>query len=464
MLSACAAGTSWNCVAEHFSRLHDPRVDGDAVSASRNVSEFFDVLRKPTARSQACAGPPPFPPAPCSQLQNLATCADLRNGRTESLLGVRLVLGITSAPDKWGAMRRDGIRQTWLRYPQVGCTVVYCFIVGRRVGLKREHARQRELSRLDEEASRHNDLLFLRHTLDGDGPFVTISKLHAWFRLATEMLGLVGGRTPSGGSSDGGAGADWSALSFEDAGPMSPRHVISYGGGSIVAESTAGGPGFATGPRGAAPRAALAVRHIAKVDDDTFLNIPELLQDLDSLHCHPHLYYGMFAYAGYNSRTFLKCGFDYSKGGGRYRKYGCATDSAEGGGAAHPPFPFTSGAFMLASTPLVVRFATLPQIGEFVSRSAFGHHTDEDVAMGFWISRFHRGGLRPAVTYVEVNKRLTNLGCYRHAGLYMPPRNRSVGMHFLKTPGGMRYVWSILVDGLKHNASRCRDWTGDGRL
>ena len=60
------------------------------------------------------------------------------------------------------------------------------------------------------------------------------------------------------------------------------------------------------------------VRHIAKVDDDTFLNLPVLQRDLDSLHCRKHLYYGIFAFAGYNSVTYTKCGFDYGNKGGRY--------------------------------------------------------------------------------------------------------------------------------------------------
>ena len=89
--------------------------------------------------------------------------------------------------------------------------------------------------------------------------------------------------------------------------------------------------------------------------------------------------------------------------------------------------------------------------------------TDEDVAMGFYISRFHLAGL-VRVLYVRVNERLTNLGCARNSGLYKPPRNRSVGIHFVKSAGGMAYVWSMLHDGAPHNATRCRHMSGDWRL
>ena len=83
--------------------------------------------------------------------------------------------------------------------------------------------------------------------------------------------------------------------------------------------------------------------------------------------------------------------------------------------------------------------------------------------MGFWLSRFHMGGVA-RVTYVRVNERLTNLGCALHNGLYKPPKNRSVAVHFVKRPGGMAYVWGLLVEGQKHNVTRCHQMTGDYRL
>ena len=49
------------------------------------------------------------------------------------------------------------------------------------------------------------------------------------------------------------------------------------------------------------------VRHIAKVDDDTFLNLPLLQRDLNSFHCAKHLYYGVFAFAGCSPQRFRKC-------------------------------------------------------------------------------------------------------------------------------------------------------------
>ena len=83
--------------------------------------------------------------------------------------------------------------------------------------------------------------------------------------------------------------------------------------------------------------------------------------------------------------------------------------------------------------------------------------------MGFWLSRLHAAKVAP-VTYVRVNDKLHNLGCARLNGLYKAPRNRSVAVHFVKTAGGMQYVWGVLVDHNKHNATICQQMTGDGRL
>ena len=65
---------------------------------------------------------------------------------------------------------------------------------------------------------------------------------------------------------------------------------------------------------------------------------------------------------------------------------------------------------------------------------------------------------------VRVNERLPNLGCFRNAGLYRPPHKSMIGMHFVKTAGGMQYVWGLLVDGERPNVSKCHKMTGDYRL
>ena len=65
---------------------------------------------------------------------------------------------------------------------------------------------------------------------------------------------------------------------------------------------------------------------------------------------------------------------------------------------------------------------------------------------------------------VRINERLPNLGCFMNRGLYRWPHKNMVGMHFVKTAGGMQYVWSAIHDGVPPNKTVCRQMTGDGRL
>lgn len=433
----------------HFDSSHTLSRDGSANGESRNVSRNFRMHGTKGAADQ-CQSPPSFTP-PTTR----ATCADLRASRFSALRGVRLVMGITSSPDKWGAKRRNGIRETWFRYDMMGQAAIACFVVGRR------GVRPRDSMALDREAQRHGDMIFLRATFDGKGPFVTITKLHAWFRIASEMLGLIdrGGGISSASSSSSSADGS-SSLAVEDFESLSASEVR-----RLHPES----------PRRVLASAELfeSVRHVAKVDDDTFIIVPKLLSELDSLHCQRNVYYGNFAFSGYNPITFTKCGFDYGPQGGRYRKYNCSNPE-QPHGAPYPPFPWSSGAVMLASTPLIARIAADAAVGSFVARSSDpaqphqpgmkpGHNTDEDVALGYWLSRFHLSGVA-RVTYVRVNDKLTNLGCRRNNGLYRTPQQKSVGVHFVKTAGGMQYVWGLVVDGEKPNITKCHRMTGDGRI
>ena len=65
---------------------------------------------------------------------------------------------------------------------------------------------------------------------------------------------------------------------------------------------------------------------------------------------------------------------------------------------------------------------------------------------------------------MRVNERLSNLGCQRSNGLYRTPKPHAVGVHFVKTANGMKYVWGLLVDGEKHNVTKCWMMSGDYRL
>ena len=169
---------------EHLSRGHFDDRDGDALALSRQCVQTYHFPKRALLR-QEC-GPRPVEDDSAGAAGPAATCSDLLAARASAFAHTRLVLGVTTSPDKWGAFRRDGIRRTWFQYgSDGGGGVLVCFVVG-RAGVKAAR-----LEALDAEAARTGDLVFLPFVRDGDGPFVTISKAHAWFRLACESLGLI---------------------------------------------------------------------------------------------------------------------------------------------------------------------------------------------------------------------------------------------------------------------------------
>ena len=82
--------------------------------------------------------------------------------------------------------------------------------------------------------------------------------------------------------------------------------------------------------------------------------------------------------------------------------------------------------------------------------------------MGFWLSRFHRSAVAP-ITYVRINERLTNLGCRMHSACTV--RRATIRSdRTRRVPAACEYVWGLLVNGDKHNVTKCHIMTGDYRL
>jgi hypothetical protein len=98
-----------------------------------------------------------------------------------------------------------------------------------------------------------------------------------------------------------------------------------------------------------------ALRYVAKVDEDSFVHLPNLEADLHRLSCAEarsakaggrtlastaSVYYGAGAFAGYHPTRYVMCGFSW-RGDEAYHRYGCAK------GGAHPPFPFVMGSLQV---------------------------------------------------------------------------------------------------------------------
>ena len=108
--AAASTATTINYL-DHLNRAHDTARDGDAVAISRSGPKVYPIMKLSRKHSLNTCGPPPF--GENSSGSRRATCADLLASRHSALSGVRLLLGITSPPQRHGQKQRNGIRRTW---------------------------------------------------------------------------------------------------------------------------------------------------------------------------------------------------------------------------------------------------------------------------------------------------------------------------------------------------------------
>lgn len=271
----------------------------------------------------------------------------------------------------------------------------------------RLHVPPATLARADRESTERRDILWLPNT--ADGCYLTVSKIHDFWLAASARL--------------------------------SPANA-SRGSG---------------------------LQHVAKVDEDSFLHLPNLQADLRRLSCagHVHLYYGGGAWAGYHPTKHVMCGFSW-RGGGAYARYGCAKSGA------HPAFPFVMGGLQVLSARLVGHIASSRAVHQYVSSSEPSidyallareskRTINDDVMLGFWLSDAQlRRGLAN-VSYAFINARATNLECdlndcaaHRICGYYKLPSNSSVLIHNLKSALLLPYVWGVIRGAAQHNSTVCK--------
>ena len=203
-----------------------------------------------------------------------------------------------------------------------------------------------------------------------------------------------------------------------------------------------------------AASAAHLFTHAMKLDDDSFVHVPNLLADVRrAADASPHLVYAPIAYAGYNPQIFRMCGWTWQRSDRPWKARGCAARGMV------RPFPFPLGALQLLSTSLVRAVGTSADVAAFsdaanTSAALRGRESNEDVALGYWIWR-QRLRLGLNVSFVTINARATNLGCFRNGGLYRHPKPDAVVIHRIKGGAGMHYVWGMLHDGKPHDEIKC---------
>ena len=91
------------------------------------------------------------------------------------------------------------------------------------------------------------------------------------------------------------------------------------------------------------------------------------------------------------------------------------------------------------------------------------------MALGFCLSELERegadtGSRRGRLTYVEVNGRCKNLGCFKSQGDYRPPRRAQVAVHYVKSASAQQYVWRMMQqpphNRITHDPELCAEMAG----
>jgi len=121
--------------------------------------------------------PPPPPAAPLVRSGPPPRCSDSAAQLTAA--GVFLLVGVQSGPSERHLARRNAIRHSWIRWENVGRTVLVCFLLGRR------ELRPGALRRLEAEAAENGDVLWLTNATDEGVPTL---KGYEWWRTAASLL------------------------------------------------------------------------------------------------------------------------------------------------------------------------------------------------------------------------------------------------------------------------------------
>jgi hypothetical protein len=237
------------------------------------------------------------------------------------------------------------------------------------------------------------------------------------------------------------------------------------------------------------------------------VHVPNLLASLAMSASSRYLCYGGIAHAGYNPQTFRMCGWSWQRGMRAWRARNCEAR------AMSRPFPFPLGAVQLLSSPLVKLIGTSPEVSAFSaaanrSEDLRKRESNEDVALGYWISRFTtRHGLNttcapsssllaevlaiPLSSWLASRRHLhqrasgeprvlsarrvvpsaasrrhchsSHQGCGGHAVRLASPQPASPIIRCqpasrtsrLRELHARRYVWSVLHDGRTHDPLQC---------
>ena len=208
-------------------------------------------------------------------------------------------------------------------------------------------------------------------------------------------------------------------------------------------------------------------RWLGKADDDTLLNLPNLLMRLPASPS-PLALLGSIKWACYSSRRFkhersapgVQCGRS---------KFAQSRHEGEPEGLAatyEGPYAFALGWFYAFPRELGVRLAGCQYAAAFHSSAVHAmsepfFRKEDDPMNGHWLHKCLNATGERVKPLPSLGPRVaSNMACIATTGLYRRPHNRSVIVHFLKTPSSMDYALALLKrlrrgDGLIPTDKQC---------
>ena len=342
-------------------------------------------------------------PAPPPRRRPL-TCAS----RGRAVDGLLLAIGVPSYPSELASLRRNASRATWMAEtaPQrQAAPVLACFVLSSMY----DPATQRAL---EDEAARYGDMVFV------DAP------------ETSEII--RSGMKHSPGKKGRGLPTFKQFAFFE--------HAVRHWAG---------------------------VAFVGKIDDDSLVNVRQLVPLLAPLRCRRRVFVGSMQWTAWvpqDWETGIR-GSPCAQGSGLYdslltfdhERWRCDERGAV------LPFPYGFGMGYIFSADLLRWVARDPGVRRWVedargpTREALQWQHYEDTTTGYWLSH---APMR--VTYVSIARWSHDSGCHadgakrRDEGhMSRPPSSASMLVHGLKR-GGFEYAWKSAAGGVAYDHEECR--------
>lgn len=204
------------------------------------------------------------------------------------------------------------------------------------------------------------------------------------------------------------------------------------------------------------------VRFVAKIDDDTLVRVPHLLDILAPLR--PTAFVGAIHWSGTIPRAadagvlMDRCAFGWSASAALQNfghSWGRERACYQRGGVL--PLPYGAGAGYVFGNAVLRELADDLRVRSWVeaaageSRERMQWQKNEDLTTGYWLSQ-----MSLKIDYVNLGSAMHDHSCgptrkQRTMGLYRPASNSSVLVHGLKCPETMRYAWKIARGQVYHS-------------